>query len=56
MLDHVNINAHTRFGLILLKSSKILSGNKIMTEEWNDRQPKSNINPTFLKWGYKNNL
>ena len=37
---------------------KILSANEIMldarTDEQNDRQPKSNIAPTFSKRGYNN--
>ena len=42
--------------LILSNFIKTLSGNEILwwTWWWNDRQPKSNLTPTFLHWGFKN--
>ena len=46
-VDHVNINAHinlVRFYKVFLK---ILSGNKIMMDGQNDRQPKSNRAPAL---------
>ena len=54
----MHIQNLVRFYKVFLK---ILSGNKIMmdrrmdgmTDGRNDRQPKSNIAPTFSKRGYK---
>ena len=61
-LDHVNINAHTKFGLFLYKSSEdIERGRIIMTDEQtdrrkneqNDRQPKFYIAPLFQSGALK---
>ena len=63
-LDHVNINAHTKFGYIQKKSSQDIEWKRNyerqmdertdgQTDGWNDRQPKSNTAPTFSKLGYK---
>ena len=58
-LDHVNINAHTKFGQILLKGSKdnerkmknyderMNGRTKERMNGRNDRQPKSYIAPLF---------
>ena len=55
-LDHVNINAHTKFSWILYSISLDIERKQNydgqpdgMTETRNDRQPKSNIAPTDSK-------
>ena len=51
MSIYMHIQNLVRFYKVFLK---IMRGNKIMTELQNDRQPKSNIAPTFSKRGYSN--
>ena len=55
-LDHVNINAHTKFSWILYSISQDIERKQNydgqpdgMTETRNDRQPKSNIAPSDSK-------
>ena len=56
-LDLVDINAYTKFGELLSICSEYIERKQNydgQNDGWNDRQPKSNIAPTFSKQGYKN--
>ena len=50
-LDLVNMNAYINFGEILSICSQDIE-RKLNYDGRNDGQPKSNIAPIFLKWGY----